>query len=342
MKRVFTLLLFLTCIFPSVFAQYNELVTDKEDGYKWFRSRKESQWSGKYAALGLDGKILVPYEYDHISYKSPGLFLAEKKIAEGESVRALYDINGKLLIPYTKSFYFFLSLSMYGYSNIVITYRKNPGGGDFLGLYDIQQGIEILPCVNCDFSTREIDKGYIKYKRSKDEDYKKFYLDRKNTTSNNNDSNQGDKGNNNKFWYTNYYLMKMDSDGNGILSTKKNIKANGGNTFEIQFVYDKASPVPVRVKFNELDKSNKIIKTENLGGIINKSNIMYEDDSITLVTMNYVIKVTNDGDIVIREINKDSSFTNCSLKLFHANEIASQIYQVRYEVLKENLEKNLD
>lgn len=332
--------LFIITLFLSILSYAQKIEKElkvEKDGFKWYKITVMTE-SGDvtWGSQDINGNYIITPE-EMLPFYSPsagGYFWTMSR-----NHRKIYTKEGRLVADYDESIE-------------EVNYHKADDGNIWIEIHKDGKG-----------GAKDLDGNWLIEMSTQNNEYLNYYAgkwvaqnkggyfdirqgfsprdSRKKTNSSSKTTSNSSQGNNNKFWYTKYYLIKMDSHGNAILSTKKEIKSNGGNTFEIQFIYDKASSVPVRVKFNELDKNDKLIKTENLGGIIDKNSVIYEDDGVTLVTMNYAVKVTTDGHIIIREINKDSTFTNCSLKFFQANEIASQVYQIRYEVLVENLEKLL-
>lgn len=141
----------------------------------------------------------------------------------------------------------------------------------------------------------------------------------------------------NQFWYDEYRLFKMDSEGSAILSSEREIKARGGNIFEVKFIFNKDSSTPLTVKLYEKDKNHKILKSEHLGSISRKSlkNIGYDSEGyLTLILQTNMLKITKDGTIIVRKFNKDRSFTNCSSRLFSSDD---PFYIIEYSVLEDNI-----
>lgn len=102
MKRIIELLLTAT-ICVSTVAQTKELRIER-DGFEWYSVSK----NGKYGALNFKGEILIPIEYDTITYKPFERYVESSnsggfKVKKGNALGG-YNIDGKCVIPISRNY----------------------------------------------------------------------------------------------------------------------------------------------------------------------------------------------------------------------------------------------
>lgn len=155
----------------------------------------------------------------------------------------------------------------------------------------------------------------------------------------------GKSDNNDKYWYGQYGQFMLDGNGKPIIDSYKDIYPENGCAYEIRFSYldDTSSSlsVPVRIYLNEIEtktenNTNKIIKSELIGFIIEgvKSSVKFSSDGVCIFTTDGQIVVRPDGFIIL--------YANETVRAFKpASQVHSEIYNVRYEVLVDKLQKIL-
>ena len=95
------------------------------DGYEWYKVKRIDNGQTKYGAEDRYGNMIVPIEYDAISYiwVEPTGFLSKK-----ESFWAWYNKSGKCIIPYTREYTEIIKWDENEFGTFY-TFLKRYGGG---------------------------------------------------------------------------------------------------------------------------------------------------------------------------------------------------------------------
>lgn len=165
-----------------------------------------------------------------------------------------------------------------------------------------------------------------------------------NQSSNNSTNSRPDhksNSNNNKYWFNSCLGSSLDVNGKSIESSLEFVYPQKDNVFEIEIVYHNNDTHPASVYLNEVDDNSNIVHSELLVDLFSRvqSSVEYTSNALNLFSTKYHVAFAADGSCIIVYSLKDGYYANGSCKLFKADDIASSVYKVRYEVLYKYLKK---
>ncbi len=139
--------------------------------------------------------------------------------------------------------------------------------------------------------------------------------------------------NNDKYWYSRYAIEReLDSDEWVYVKPQ-----NGEYEVEFRYAKDQKSTFPVAVFLNEIHDGS-IVSSDLIASIRAAStSIKLNDASVSLYCATNQITITENGSIVIYTI-EDGKYIAPTI-VFMPNEFEKIIYQVRYDVLRDKVDR---